>query len=341
MSRRVLLNLLAIVGLVVSVTMTTRHFRVTSTTLSPRNAYQAVREPIRRESFPDGRLGVRDARGELVEIRHYQRILAASTLSSEIIQALVEPTRVVGYSYYAFEHPHSGWKFNDRPLVDSLSNVEAILALEPDIIFFNAYVEATALARLKERGIAVFDLGPMVGMESFLKQGEEIATILQIESRYEHFRQAYRRRLRTVVCKEPEAPESIAYVGMFGPSIFGGTVGTSYHDVIHSAGLIDAAAEHYSGWPDYSPEDLLELNPDWLLTGTGTASTICNHGTLRNLRACAHGGDHVVELDAGMLGDAGGAAILASAEQLFDAVYGPCDPSPLQDSPYAQPKASH
>lgn len=332
MSPRALINVLAIAVLALVATVVTHALRVSSETFVPRNAYEALREPIQKETLPDGRMGVRDARGELIPIGDYQRVVAGSTIASEVIHELLEPQRVVAYSTYARDHAHNGWKFLDRPHIGALYNVESILELQPDLVFFNGSTDTTSIARLTERGIQVFDLGPMIGMESFLKQAEEITTVLNVADRYPAYASAYRRRLQTVTCKEVPEPQTIAYIGMFGPSLFGGTVGTSYHDVILAAGMRDAAAEHYRGWPDYSPEDLLELDPPWMFTGTGGRGTICSHSALRNLTACREGGEAVVELPVDLLGDGGGDAILRSSELLFDAVYGPCDRVMLQDS---------
>lgn len=323
MSVRGVTNSLAIVVLLVAVVGFTYALRPTTKPTAPRTAHAHVHDPVTIEHDASGVPGLRDSRGVFVPIRPYERIVAASTISSEILQELIEPSRVAAWSLYAREHEHSGWKFSDRPTIAQVSDVEAILALRADLVLFNSHANAAAIQRLRERGVAVYDLGPMVGMQSFLKQAEEIATLVGITERYEPYAYHFRRRMTHVQCKPIDDPQHILYIAMFSNAIFGGTIGTSYHDVITSAGLIDAAAESYTGWPDFTPETLLVLDPPWIVTSEGTRATICSHGTLRGLQACRDDGAHVVELPGDILGDGGGGMLLA-AELLFDAVYGPC-----------------
>lgn len=324
MSLRDLFNGLSIVVLVLVVAGFTYALRPNTKPTAPRTAHAHIYDPVTIVHDANGDAGLRDSRGAFIAIRPYQRIVAASTISSEILQELVEPQRVVAWSLYAREHDHSGWKFSDRPTIAQVADVEAILALNADLVLFNGHANASAMERLRERGVEVYDLGPMVGMQSYLKQAEEIATLVGVEARYAPYAYQFRRRMTQVQCKPIEEEQSILYLALFGSSIFGGTTGSSYNDVIRAAGLRDAAEETYSGWPEFTPETLLVMDPPWILVSEGTRDTLCNHGTLRTLQACRDGAARVVELPGSVLGDGGG-GMLPAAELLFDAVYGPCE----------------
>lgn len=331
MNRRSLLNIATIPLLLLALIGVTRFLRAKPPSYEPRNAFEAIYEPIERGITDDGRPAIRDARGKLVPIQRYQRIAAASTISAEVVRELIEEDRIVAYSQFAADHDHNGWKFQHKPGIATIQDIEDILALSPDIFFYNLEANATAIARLEERGVEVFDLGPMLGVPSFLKQAEEIMAVLDESERFEPYRYRFLRQLDTVQCRPIERPEQIMYVGMFGPSLFGGTKNTSYNDVIRRAGLIDIAEAQYSGWPEYTPESLLAIDPPWILTSTGMRNNLCSHGALRLLQACADNGKRIVELPDSLIGDAG-SAVLTAASLLFDAVYGPCS-APGQPSP--------
>lgn len=110
------------------------------------------------------------------------------------------------------------------------------------------------------------------------------------------------------------------YVSAYGDKLFGGTVGTTYQDIIEFAGLIDAAAGTYRNWPEYTPELLLGLDPDIVVTRRGMAQVLCRVAGLDRLRACSRPGA-IVELDGFVLDDPG-LGLLEATEALHAAVLG-------------------
>src|SRR5690606_20566056 len=92
------------------------------------------------------------------------------------------------------------------------------------------------------------------------------------------------------------------YVVVYGGRIYGGTRGTSYHDVIRLAGLSDLAAGAHEGFPQYTTEELLRMDPEIIVTRVGMAEAICRQPGLEGLRACPAG---VVEIDEAVLEDPG------------------------------------
>jgi len=85
--------------------------------------------------------------------------------------------------------------------------------------------------------------------------------------------------------------------------------------VLEHAGLRDGAAEAgFDGWPELTPEQVLAINPQYLVTRPGMGSVLCGRDALSALRACRrpHG---VLEVD-GMLLDDPGPTILEAAEAL-------------------------
>jgi iron complex transport system substrate-binding protein len=107
-------------------------------------------------------------------------------------------------------------------------------------------------------------------------------------------------------------------VGIHGDKMYGGTTGSSLHDVIVSAGLHDGAEGKFRGWPAYTHEDLLALDPDVVLTQVGMAAKLCTHPGLDQLAACRKP-NRFVELPASMLTDPG-LAVIDAAEALASTI---------------------
>jgi iron complex transport system substrate-binding protein len=110
-------------------------------------------------------------------------------------------------------------------------------------------------------------------------------------------------------------------VSAYAGQLFGGTIGTSYHDVLQAAGLVDSAALHYRNWPHYDPEQLLQLDPEVIVAATTSAAQFCGISGLDHLRACAHGAAGVIGVDEALMSDPG-LGMLDAAEALRARVYG-------------------
>jgi iron complex transport system substrate-binding protein len=130
----------------------------------------------------------------------------------------------------------------------------------------------------------------------------------------------FQARLEAIARHLPESGRRGAmYLGVHGNDLFGGTRGSSFHDVLSYAGLLDVAARDYQGWPSYDPETLLTLDPEIIVTQTGMRSSLCGRPELGRLRACGPRGD-VIEVDAQLLNDAG-LGMLDAAELVHEAAY--------------------
>jgi iron complex transport system substrate-binding protein len=185
----------------------------------------------------------------------------------------------------------------------------------------NNLTDQRRVERLREAGIVVFELGPMRGLGTLLDDITTVAALLGEEDRGRTLAKATQARMNAIASGLPHAGRKTAiYVGMHGTQFYGGTRGTSYHDVLLYAGLIDCAAEHYEDWPAYSAEDLLALDPDVIVTVRGQRSALCAHAALHALRACGPSGK-VVELDERLLMDPG-LAMLDASMAVREAVYG-------------------
>jgi iron complex transport system substrate-binding protein len=270
--------------------------------------------------LPGGRRGLRDATGYVVELRPYRRLLAASTVADRLLGELAEPDRVVGVTAYGRAQSPWGYQQADKPVLSGADDVEAVLSLSPDLVILNGYGQVSKVTRLRERGVEVFDLGEMRGADMLVRDIHVVAALLGHPERGDRLAPGWRRRFAAVAgTLGSRARRRALYLSTYGGKVFGGTRGSSYGDILVAAGLDDAAADAYEGWPQYSAEQLLRLDPDLVVTKPGMSAELCRIPGLEQLRVCQTP-TGFAEVD-GILLDDPGLPMLDAAEQVFAAAY--------------------
>jgi len=267
----------------------------------------------------DGERGVLDASGRFVPIRPYTRVVSGSTVTDGMLLELCEPWRVLRFTNHSVEESPFRHRFGGKGTHDPLSDLETLVALKPDLVLVHNFGSAERVARLREAGLAVFDFGEMRGITTLLPNLRTLGALVGRAERGAELAARFERRLRAVAWDVPEADRPGAvYVSVYGDKLYGGTDGTSYHDVLGSAGLRDVAAERYDDWPDYTAEELLTLDPEFIVTHDGMQRLVCAHPGLDRLRACR--GGTVIGIDGALIGNPG-LDMLEAAEALFEAVH--------------------
>lgn len=270
--------------------------------------------------LPGGRRGLRDATGYVVELKPYRRLLAASTVADCLLRELAEPDRVAGVTAYG--RAQSPWAYQqaDKPVLSGVEDVEAVLSLSPDLVLLNSHGQISKVTRLRERGVEVFDLGEMRGADMLVRDIHVVAALLGHPERGDRLATGWRRRFAAVAGSlGGRARRRALYLSTYGGKVFGGTRGSSYGDILAAAGLVDAAADAYEGWPQYSAEQLLRLDPDLVVTKPGMGAELCRIPGLGQLRVCQTASGFA-EVD-GVLLDDPGLPMLDAAEHVFAAAY--------------------
>lgn len=266
---------------------------------------------------------VLDATGSPTPVAAYQRIVSASPVADGVLLELVEPARVAAFTAFSAENSPRKHLFSGRPTLGQLDDLEALLAMGPDLIVVNNFADPRKVARMREAGLRVFDLGPMTGVASFVEDAQMLASVLGLSERGAALTKTFEQRLSRVAAHIPAAHRrSGIYLTVYGTKLFGGAAGTSYHDILRFGGLDDAAtATGHTSWPQYREDTLLQLDPEVIVTQASTASAVCRHPWVANVRACKPGGLVIAVPDA-LLGDAG-LGMLDAAEAVYEAAYGP------------------
>jgi iron complex transport system substrate-binding protein len=293
---------------------------------SPPGQQGAAPRPV-EAAAPEARpTALEDHAGVAVTLRDFRRIASASTVADALLVELCEPDRVVAYTGYGARRSPRGYRYAGKDRIEDTSDIEALLALRPDLVVLNGYGDPRRIARLREAGLTVYDLGPMRGLATLVRNVHEVAALVGHPERGRGFATALVQGMAAVAADiQPSRRRRGMYVSGYGGRLFGGTTGTSYHDVLVSAGLADAAAIAHRDWPEYTAEQLLALDPEVLVTNAGMGKILCGQAGLDRLRACGAAGG-VVELDDALLGDPG-PAMLDAARTVRTAVYG--DPPAL------------
>ena len=281
----------------------------------PRDALAAV-EPVRTA---EGGLALADATGTLVPLAPYTRIASGSPLADPLLLELCAPIQVVAFSARA-PLSRDAYRFAGKPSLDPTRRVEHLLELRPDLVLVNSLGDTSWIQQLRGAGVVVFDLGHMLGVETFLRNVSAIGWLVGRPEAARELATSFRARLEAIARHLPATSRRGAlYVGVHGNELYGGTRGSSYHDVLSYAGLDDVAARDYQGWPSYDPEALLTLDPEVIVTQLGMRAALCGRAELGRLRACGERGS-VLEVDAQLLSDAG-LGMLEAAERIHDLAY--------------------
>jgi iron complex transport system substrate-binding protein len=263
---------------------------------------------------------VKDATGERIAVRDYARIVSTSTIADQVLIEIIEPNRLLAVSGHTLRTQGSR-TYADKIGVERARDVETIIELRPDIVFVNNFVDRRQLQRLKDAGLNVFDMGEMRGLETLLPNIRQLAAVLDVPERGRELADDLVRKLEAVSAGIAVGDRRRGlYVGIHGDRLYGGSAGTSFHDVLVAGGLIDiAAAAGFHGWPAFTNEQLLSLDPPWIITNPGTERSLCRHPGFQSLSACRSG--QVRSIETHLLTDPG-LGIVQAAEAVHAVVYG-------------------
>lgn len=285
-------------------------------------ALSAPASKIQRTTLGDGRQAILDAGGQAVPLSDYRRIAAGSIVADELLLALAEPARVVALTHYGRENSRSAHLFGDRIEIDGPADIERMHKHRVDLLILNHFGAPAALARVRDAGIEVFNLGEMRGIATLVPNIESVAILLGDRELGVRLAVSLQRRMRAVAADLPrERRKRALYVSAYGGQLFGGAARTSYHDVLVAAGLLDVAADSFSDWPHYDPEQLLGFDPEVIVTTDASVAQLCRTSGLDHLRACSPERGAVVGLPEGLIGNPG-LGMLDAAEEIRDRVYG-------------------
>ena len=262
-----------------------------------------------------------DARGTVLPVRDWRRIVSLDLVSDELLGHLVEPNRIAAISSWV-QGPEA-WRHAGLPRLPGLTDLEAIIGVRPDLVLVSTFsgADRDRIQRLRDTGIAVFDLGPAGGMHELTTNLRRIAVMTGNPDRGERIAAQLERRIAAIAAHlPPQLPRRRALViTPAGEQVYGGTVGTSYHDIVIAAGLIDAAEGRFAeAWPKLGAEQAIVIDPDLIITRDGAGAALRRMPGFSGLRAVREGA--IIELPVALF-DSPGVSMLDAAELLHEKAY--------------------
>ena len=264
-----------------------------------------------------------DARGNVVAPAPYQRIVSLNPVADFLLEALVEPDRLVGVSTWSVEQHPDGWRFGASVPVDGAGQIEAVLALKPDLVVASPFIDPARMQRLTETGVPVFDPGDLRGVETTLRDIATLSRLVGEPARGARLAARLQSEVDGLDARVADRPwPDGIYMGVYGDAFFGGTAETAYADLLRMAGVRDlAAAQGLTGWPQLTAEQVLALDPPLVVTQGGMGAVLCGHPVVGQVAACRPGG-RVIELEGQYHSDPG-LGLLHAARDLQAKVHPP------------------
>lgn len=221
-----------------------------------------------------------------------EKIVSLSPTVTEIIYAIGGGDKIVGVTSYD-DYPDD--VFNKTIVGDTMDpDVEAIISLEPDLVYASVFLSEDAKNAISDAGIEVVTVADGENLEDMIAHVSEIADKIGMSDEGNALAQGLSDRVAEVVDNTVDSEVSVYYVvgyGEYGDYTAG--EGTFINDMIVKAGAINAGAVAGTGY-SISQEAILEADPDILLVPYW-ATDIADYEPYASLTAVREG--HVVYVD--------------------------------------------
>jgi iron complex transport system substrate-binding protein len=212
-----------------------------------------------------------------------------------VLSVLIEPARIAAVPDTVEGYAGAKKYFADHPEIPRFIkfNAETLLSLKPDLVFAASFHDGGVLQRVRDTGVPVVRFSrfqTFAGIRAYIQavglavgEDEKVAALLaDFDQRLEHVARGVAGRKR---------PRVLAYSNYSGH----GTVvagGESQDELLQRAGALNIAAEmKLKGHPNFSFEQILKADPDWLVVAgdeglnSPQAQILLNDPVLQELQA--------------------------------------------------------
>jgi iron complex transport system substrate-binding protein len=251
-----------------------------------------------------------------------RRIVPANAGAVDLLTLLVGPERIAALPRQALDYS----VLADAPLAqrapyEALPRferylAEPLLAANADLVVSDPWGALETTARLREARVPVLELPDVTSWADVERGLETLAFALGVEQRGAEQLALLRARHAALLARAAgRGARALAY-SYYGSQGSSAGAKSTLGEVLELAGLRNAAA-HLRGHATLSFEDLIALDPDWILVAHlgegegqgGTAALLRSTAVLRDLRAVRE--NHILELPARMFA--------STSQQLLDA----------------------
>jgi cobalamin transport system substrate-binding protein len=211
-----------------------------------------------------------DGTGRHVRIpAQVRRIVSLAPNLTEIIYALGAEDRLVGVTDYSDSPPAA----KEKPSIGMPANpsLEAIVGMKPDLVLATAVNRWETVRALERMGIAVYGTDPhtVEGMiDSIVKIGEAIGAAAPAEALATQLRQ----RLAALQASLAGLPRKRVFFVVWEDPVISVGDHTFIADALRLAGA-ESVPHTSQNWPQVSLEEIVRLDPDFLVYASDEAGT--------------------------------------------------------------------
>jgi iron complex transport system substrate-binding protein len=202
------------------------------------------------------------------------RIVSVTLGTDEILLALVEPSRLLGVTYLADDERISNLTGEAAAVPHKVrADPEQIIALQPDLVFVASFLREEFNKVLHEAGLVVFQFQEYDSIADIQENIRLVGQVVGEEEKAEALVATMQARLRAVA--ERVGPMATRpHVLFWGPHGYTGGRLTSMDDLItHAGGENLAAIYGVIGPANLSAEQVVAMNPQVIIGGSGTRHT--------------------------------------------------------------------
>lgn len=255
-----------------------------------------------------------------------ERIVSLIPSNTEIAFALGQGEKVVGVS----DHDNYPEEVQDIEKIGGMElNVERIISLDPDIVLAHELGVSSAqeaFEQLEAAGVQVFVVQDAQDIASTYETIEIIGQVIgtdqeaealmtEMEAEFEEIRE-----LTSEISEEDV--QTVFFENSPAPDIYTAGQHTFIHELLEMIHAENATAEH-EGWLALDPEEIIELNPDVIITSYGAyienpEEEVLSRSGFDVVEAVAN--ERVYDIDADLI-TRSGPRLTEGARELAEAVY--------------------
>jgi iron complex transport system substrate-binding protein len=196
-----------------------------------------------------------------------QRIVSQTLGTDEILLAISEPHRIVALSVFAQDARYSNVVEKARLIAgQTTGGAEHILSFNPDLIFMASYSKAETVELLQAAGSPVFRFTHFRRIADIKNNIKTIGYAIGEDKRAAALVAKMEKEIKAIRANIPQN----ATFRVMSYSQWGYTAGsnTTFDDMLLMIGAINVTATHgFSGHIKMSSEQILEWQPDFIVTG--------------------------------------------------------------------------
>lgn len=224
-----------------------------------------------------------------------QRIVPGNAAAADVVLDLVEPARVAALPRVALTYSRAARDLEgfEGRLFETFS-AEALLGFAPDLVVVHPWQDVAVSRLLGEAGVPALTIPEVRSLDEVRRSIELVARALGAEEAGARLVGELDRRIAALAEREAARGARVLAYSNYGSAGTCAGAGTSYDLVIGLAGARNVAAEAgHRGFAELGHEELLTLDPDWIVVGARpddpsrsvTADHLRGDTVLRELRA--------------------------------------------------------